>query len=116
METLGINRVLILGRVGKYDVTFQPLSPQGADCARFVLTVPECGRDGKIYTARIPVEIWGKYAQDVTTLTVGQLVLVDGKLRKRKRPDDEWELLVSGFEAVPVGAITAGDPRQPSLF
>ena len=80
MDTLGVNRVLLLGRVTKYGVS---LRHQGADCASFLLAVPECGRDGKTYTTRIPIEIWGKHAQDAMALSAGQLVLVEGCLRKR---------------------------------
>jgi hypothetical protein len=54
MGEVGINRVLILGRVCKYGVS---LRQQGADCASFLLAVPECGKDGKTYTTRIPIEI-----------------------------------------------------------
>jgi single-stranded DNA-binding protein len=79
MGALGINRVLVLGRVGKYGVS---LRQQGADCASFVLAVPECGKDGKTYLTRIPIEIWGKHAHEATTLAAGQLVLVEGKLKK----------------------------------
>ena len=114
MDALGINRVLVLGRVGKYGVI---LRQQGADCASFVLNIPECGRDGQIYTTRVPIEVWGKHAQEATRLGAGQWVLVEGRMRKRKRPDEEWELCISAFEAVPVGPVTkGGDPRQPSLF
>ena len=114
MDTLGINRVLVLGRVGKYGVS---LRQQGTDCASFVLAVPECGKDGKTYMTRIPIEIWGEHAHEATTLAAGQLVLVEGRLKKRKRPDEEWELIVSGFEATPVlPGASGGDPHQPSLF
>jgi single-stranded DNA-binding protein len=114
MGEVGINRVLILGRVCKYGVS---LRQQGADCASFLLAVPECGKDGKTYTTRIPIEIWGKHAHEATTLAAGQLVLVEGRLKKRKRPDEEWELIVSAFAATPVLlAVSGSDPRQPSLF
>ena len=64
-----------------------------------------------------PDQIWGKHAQEALALSAGQLVLVEGRLRKRKRPDDEWELMVSAFEAVPVGPTAhGGDPRQQVLF
>ena len=116
MDALGINQVLVLGRVGKYGVALQH-THQGADCASFLLAVPECGRDGKTYVTCLPVEVWGKHAKDATALAAGQLVMVQGKLRKRKRPDDEWELCISAFQAVPVGPVSnRGDPRQPSLF
>jgi len=113
MDAFGINRVIALGRVGKYGVS---LRQHGTDCASFLLNIPECGRDGQIYTTRVPIEIWGKHAQEALRLAAGQWVLVEGKVRKRKRPDNEWELIVSSFEAVPVGPMAAGDPRQPSLF
>ena len=114
MGALGINHVSVLGRVGKYGVS---LRQQGADCASFVLAVAECGKDGKTYITRIPIEIWGKHAHEATALAAGQLVLVEGKLKKRKRPDEEWELIVSSFEATPVlPGVSGGDPRQPSLF
>jgi single-stranded DNA-binding protein len=114
MAALGINHVVVLGRVGKYGVALQQ---QGTPCARFLLAVAECGKDGKTYVTRVPIEIWGTHAREASTLVAGQLVLITGKLRKRKTPADEWELCVSGFEAVPVlPAASGGDPRQPSLF
>jgi len=114
MDTLGVNRVLLLGRVGKYGGTWRQ---QGTDCTNFLLNVPERGRDGPMYTTRIPIEIWGKHAQEVTRCAAGQLVLIEGKRRRRKRADEEWKWCVSAFEAVPIGpATTGGDPRQPSLF
>jgi single-stranded DNA-binding protein len=114
MDAVGINRVIVLGRVTKYGVA---LRQQGPDCASFVLAVPECGKDGKAYITRVPIEIWGNRAQDATTLSAGQLVLVEGRLRKRKRPDDEWEAVISSWEAMPVGPAVAGaDPRQGMLL
>ena len=61
MGAVGINRVLVLGRVGKYGVS---LRQHGTDCASFVLAVPECGKDGKTYMTRIPIEIWGTHAHE----------------------------------------------------
>src|SRR5215510_150127 len=105
MDTMGINRVLLVGRVTKYGVSLRQQDP---DCASFVLAVPECGKDGKTYILRLPVEIWGRRAHDALTLTAGQLVLVDGKLRRRKRPDEEWEVVISSWEATPVGPAVTG--------
>jgi single-stranded DNA-binding protein len=114
MGEVGINRVLILGRVRKYGVS---LRQHGTDCASFLLAVAECGKDGQSYITRIPIEIWGKHAHEAAALAASQLVLVEGKLKKRKRSDEEWELIVSGFEAIPVLPADSGsDPRQPSLF
>lgn len=113
MDTVGFLSAQALGRVGKYGVT---LRQQGTDCASFLLNVPEHSREGKIYLSRIPVEIWGKRAQDASALAPGQWVHVEGKLRRRKRPDEEWEWVLSAFEAVPCGpGVHGGDPRQLSL-
>jgi single-stranded DNA-binding protein len=113
MDVAGINHVLVLGRVGTYGVSLRHQSP---DCATFLLAVPESGKDGKTYVLRLPVEIWGSCAQDAMTLSAGQLVMVEGKLRRRKRPNDEWEIVISSFEATPGGPAVAGDPRQGTLF
>jgi hypothetical protein len=67
MDALGINRVLILGRVCKYGVS---LRQQGADCASFLLAVAECGKDGKTYVTRIPIEIGGTHARETSSLQV----------------------------------------------
>src|SRR5262245_54417632 len=99
METVGVNHMLAVGRIGKYGVTREP-STHGSDCARFLLVIPERGKDNKVYYTRLPVEIWGAQVEATTKLAAGQLVLVDGKLRRRKRPDDEWDWCLSSFEAV----------------
>ena len=114
MDTVGFLSAQALGRVGKYGVL---LKHQGADCASFLLNVPKRGKDGAIYITRLPVEIWGKHAAAATALAAGQWVHVEGELRRRKRPDEEWEWILSAFEAMPVGpASKGGDPQQPSLF
>src|SRR5262245_7345352 len=114
MDAVGVNHVVLIGRVTKYGVSLRQKDP---DCATFVLAIPEPGKDGKVYVLRLPVEIWGSHAQDAMTLSAGQLVMVEGKLRKRKRSDDEWEVVISSFEARPAGpAVAGGDPRQGALF
>jgi hypothetical protein len=40
MPVIGINRVVVLGRVGKYGVSMRQ-SQHGADCACFLLAVKE---------------------------------------------------------------------------
>src|SRR5215471_8162703 len=114
METTGFLNVQAFGRVGKDGVG---LRQDGTDCAAFLLNVPEQSRDGKHYISRVPVEIWGTHAHETLTLPAGQWVLVTGKLRRRKRPDDEWAWCVSGCEARAVGPPPSGSaPRQASLF
>jgi len=73
----------------------------GTACATFTLALSEQGQDGKIYTTLIPCAIWGKKAEAASEVEPGQLVLFEGKLRKRQK-GDQWELLVSGFEITPV--------------
>src|SRR5262245_39843501 len=52
METVGVNRVVLLGRVTTYGVS---LRQHGSDCASFLLAVPEAGKDGQTYTIWIPI-------------------------------------------------------------
>jgi len=114
MDATGVNHVVLLGRVTKPGVALRQTDPA---CASFVLAIPESGKDGKVYVLRLPIEIWGSQAQNATALSAGQLVLVEGRLRRRKRSDEEWEVIVSSFRAVPVGpAVTGVDPRQGALF
>jgi single-stranded DNA-binding protein len=114
MDTIGFLNAQALGRVGKYGVL---LKQQGTDCASFLLNVPKRGKDGAVYITRIPVEIWGRHAPEAKSLFAGQWVHVEGELRRRKRPDDEWEWYLSAFEAVPCGpGVPNGDARQQSLF
>src|SRR5262245_868708 len=113
MDAVGVNHVVLIGRVTKYGVSLRQKDP---DCATFVLAIPEPGKDGKTYVLRLPVEIWGSHAQDAMTLSAGQLVMVEDRLRKRKRPDDEWEVIVSTWKATPVRPTITGDPRQGVLL
>ena len=60
----------------------------------------------------MPCEVWGKKAEGVSELEPGQLVLFEGKVARRKK-GEQWELVVSGFDVlplvVPVAALT-GSP------
>ena len=96
-----INHCILLGEIGRQGVTISHAT-SGAACASFLLVLYEEGQDGKTYPTLIPVEIWGKRAEQASELDAGQLVVVDGKLRKRKR-GEQWELIVAGFEVKPVG-------------
>ena len=100
-----VNRVVLLGTIGKYGVEVR-YATSGTPCASFTLVVCEQGQDGKDHPALIPCEVWGKKAEAAGELDAEQLVLFEGKLKKRQK-GDQWELLVSGFELTP---ITAGVP------
>src|SRR5215471_7445804 len=78
MDTIGFLSAQALGRVGKYGVLLKQQDPA---CVSFLLNVPKRGRDGSIYMARIPVEIYGKRASEAAGLTAGQWVHVEGELR-----------------------------------
>ena len=96
-----INHTILLGEIGRQGVTVS-YATSGAACASFLLVLYEEGQDGKTYPTLIPVEIWGKRAEQASELDAGQLVVVDGKLRKKKK-GESWELIVAGFEVKPVG-------------
>jgi len=97
----GVNRVVLLGTIGKYGVEVR-YANSGAPCASFALIVHEQGRDGKTYPALIPCEVWGKKTEAAGEIEAGQLVLFEGKLRKRQKSEGQWELIVSGFEVTPL--------------
>jgi single-stranded DNA-binding protein len=96
-----MNRVALLGRVGKYGVVVK-YTPSGTPCANFTLVVTEQGPDGKEYLTVIACEIWGRHAEAAAEIVADQLALFEGRLVKRKRGEG-WELVVSGPELKPVG-------------
>lgn len=95
-----VNRVVLLGTIGKYGMEVR-YAPSGTPYASFTLVLSEQGQDGKDYTTLVPCEVWGKKAEAAGELDAGQLVLFEGKLKKRQK-GEQWELLVSGFEITPV--------------
>jgi Single-strand binding protein family len=100
-----VNRVILLGTIGKYGIDMR-YSSSGTACAAFTLAVVEVGQDGKEHTTLVPCECWGKKAEGVSELEAGALVLFEGKLVKRKK-GEAWELIVSGFEVTPIAAPVA---------
>jgi hypothetical protein len=92
-----INRVTLVGAIGKYGVEVS-YHGQGTAKATFTLIVVEVGSDGKDHQLWQPCEVWGKRAEQVGELEVGDVVLIEGKLRRVKR-GESWETVVSGFEA-----------------
>jgi single-stranded DNA-binding protein len=96
-----VNRVVLLGVIGRYGVEVR-YATSGAPCATFMVVLSELSQDGKEYTTLVPCEVWGKKAEAAGELEAGQLVVFEGKLRKRQKGEGQWELIVSGFELTPV--------------
>lgn len=99
--TASVNRVVLLGTISKYGVEVR-YSQNGSPCASFTLAVVEMGQDGKEYTTLVPCEVWGKKAEMAGECEASQLVLFEGRLRKRSKGDQQWEMVVSGFEVIPL--------------
>ena len=97
----GINRVTLVGVIGQYGVEVR-YATSGAPCASFMLVVSAQGQDGKDHSTLIPCQCWGKQAEAAGDREAGQLVLFEGKLRKRHKGERQWELIVSGFALTPV--------------
>lgn len=97
-----VNRVMLLGTVSDRGVEVSFVEDRGTAKASFLLILSETGHDGKTYQTYVPCEIWGKKAESAGEVEAGQLVLFEGRLRKRQK-GDVWELIIGGFEIVPVG-------------
>ena len=52
----GVNRVVLVGTIGKYGVEVR-YATSGTAYATFTLVVSEQGQDGKTYTTLIPCEV-----------------------------------------------------------
>jgi hypothetical protein len=102
---------MLIGAISKYGVTVK-YATSGTPCANFTLQLTESGQDGKPHTIYIDCEVWGKKAERVSELEAGQLTLFEGKLAKRKK-NDQWEWVVSGYDATPVLAPQATLDRGP---
>jgi single-stranded DNA-binding protein len=100
--TASVNRVVLLGTIGKYGVTVK-YATSGTPCASFTLIVSEQGQDGKEHATYVECEVWGKKAEAAGELDAGQLCLFEGRLRKRQK-GELWEMIVSGFEVCPIHA------------
>jgi len=98
----GVNRVVLCGTIGKYGVEVR-YAPSGTPYASFLLVVTEQGQDGKDHATLIPCEVWGRKAEAAGDCDAAQLVLFEGKLKKRQK-GEQLELIVSGFEVTPITA------------
>ena len=74
--------------------------------------VSEQGQDGRQHDLFVPIEIWGKKAEQAAELEPGQWILFQGKLAKRKKAD-QWETIVSSFELMPLAPPVASMTGSP---
>src|SRR5215468_10749066 len=103
---------MLLGTLGPKGVTMTSTS-NGAACASLELHLSEPGANGKEFTTRIDCQCFGKRAEAASAIPPGTAVLFEGKLAKRKGKNDQWEVVVSGFELVPMtSSPTPGDDSQ----
>ena len=100
-----VNRVVLLGTIGKYGMAVK-YANNGTPCTFFTLVVSEQGQDGREHATYVECEVWGKKAEAAGELETGQLVLFEGRLRKRQK-GEQWEMVVSGFEVTPIVAPQA---------
>jgi single-stranded DNA-binding protein len=108
-----INKAILLGAISKAGVTIR-YNANGTPCASFVLLLTEQTADGKYFSHLIPCEVWGKRAEEVRALAPGALVVVEGKVSRRRKGErserSEWETVISSFDAQPVLAPAGPTP------
>jgi single-stranded DNA-binding protein len=73
-------------------------------CASGTIVVTKQGSDGRDHSLCISVEVWGKKAESVSELVQGTLVMVEGKLSRRKNKQEQWEWVISAYDMQPVSA------------
>jgi single-stranded DNA-binding protein len=110
---LGVNRVVLVGTIGKYGVSVTYM-PNGTAHATFALVVNERGQDGKEHMLLIPCELWGKRVEATGELEPGTLVSFEGRLRRAKDKErDTWQIIVSGLDLSP---LQDGKPSPQKSF
>jgi single-stranded DNA-binding protein len=90
---------MLLGTVSRYGVEVAFVGQSAK--ASFSLVLTDAGQDGREHVTLVPVEVWGKKAEAVGELEAGDLVVLEGRLGKRKRGEN-WELIVTAFDAQPL--------------
>lgn len=97
----GVNRVILVGTISKYGVTVK-YATSGTPCASFAVELREQDRDGKTHVLFQDCEVWGRRAEAAGELEPGQLILLDGKLSRRKKGEGTWETVVSSLDVTPI--------------
>ncbi len=101
MATASINFCAILGRISDRGMTLS-YTNNGAAKAVGTLIVTETRTDGRESQSYVPITIWGKRAEDASTLAAGTLALMQGKVKSFKDSKDEWRMGIEGFELTPI--------------
>jgi hypothetical protein len=86
------NKVIVMGTVGDRGVTVRP-QHEGTMQASFLLKLTETNEAGRVFTSYQSVEVYGKALATAESLHPGDVVLVDGKLRRR-RVGEGWDTCV----------------------
>jgi hypothetical protein len=97
----GVNKVILVGCVGKEGVSMSFHATTGTPKAALSLVLTEKGQDGHYYSTRLPLEIWGRHAEAVSALAPGTLVAFEGKVARRKKAEG-GELVMSGLDLTPL--------------
>lgn len=107
---LSVNRCILIGIIDRRGVEVS-YHGQGTAKASLTLVVSELGSDGKEHQLFQPVEIWGKRAEQTGECAPGDVLLIEGRL-KRVKQGETWTTVVSGFECqalrlpAPASAVT----------
>src|SRR2546422_370439 len=96
-----VNKVILVGAVGKEGVAMSFHPTTGTPKAALTLILTEQGPDGHPYSRKVPVEIWGRHAEAVSALSPGTLVAFDGKVGRRSKAEG-GDLVMSGFDLTPL--------------
>jgi single-stranded DNA-binding protein len=119
-----VHKVVVIGRIGERGVKVT-YSEQAIPTCSFVLEVDEVSQSGKIFTTCLPVEIVGRYAEDVAhNLEPGDEVLVDATLKYRRLIDNKTgenasKWVVSGWtrpcqrSSAPLGTAARSPADEP---
>jgi single-stranded DNA-binding protein len=109
----GIARCTLIGVVGKHGVEVR-YATSGMPCASLTVAISEQGQDGRQHDLFVPIEIWGKKAEQAAELEPGRWILFEGKLAWRKK-GESWETIVSGFELMALAPPVAASMTDGSL-
>ena len=104
-----VNRVVLVGAITERGVEVSFVGDGGTAKASFAIQVTE-SREGRDYKTLVPCNVWGKNAEAAGEIEAGQMVVLEGKLRSEKKADQTWQMVVSGFELLPL----TGKPSPPA--
>jgi single-stranded DNA-binding protein len=88
------NKVILVGEVGPKGVDVRP-QREGTMVGSFLLKLTESSEAGRTFTSFHLIECYGRALQTAERLTSGDVVLCEGKLRRRKLENpDRWDTTV----------------------